>query len=122
MTPFDLMFSIPTGMVQAGEIIFGGLMIGALFSVIERTGLLTLGIQRINKAFQTRSIWVIPVLMIPMATFTAFTGAMEMGLMYAPIMIPLPSRSRNHTDSKCGATYTWLSCRLYCARPRYFEY
>lgn len=89
LTPFDLMFSIPTGMVQAGEIIFGGLMIGALFSVIERTGLLTLGIQRINRIFQNRSIWVIPALMIPMATFTAFTGAMEMGLMYAPIMIPL---------------------------------
>ncbi|WP_134700837.1 YfcC family protein [Ammoniphilus sp. YIM 78166] len=92
LTPFDVMFSIPAGMVQAGEIIFGGLMIGALFAMVERTGLMNLGIRQVVNIFQTKKIWVIPALMIPMGVFTSFTGAMELGLIYAPVLIPLMLR------------------------------
>lgn len=89
LTFFDFIFSIPTGMVQAGELIFGGIMIGGLFAVIERTGLLSIVIQFIFRVFQSRKIWVIPTLMIPMAAFTTFTGAMELSLIYLPVLIPL---------------------------------
>ncbi|ARK31839.1 YfcC family protein [Halalkalibacter krulwichiae] len=86
---FDLIFAIPTGMVQAAEIIFGGFMIGALFAILDRTGLLAFILQIIVKLFSKNSILIIPVLMIPMGIFTAFTGAMELALIYVPIMIPL---------------------------------
>ncbi|WP_227935183.1 YfcC family protein [Alkalihalobacillus deserti] len=89
LTGFDLMFSIPTGMVQASEIIFGGLMIGALFVVLERTGLLSLVLQKVIATFSKKRIFVIPAMMLPMAVFTTFTGAMELALIYVPIMIPL---------------------------------
>lgn len=86
---FDFLFAIPTGMVQAGELIFGGIMIGGLFAVIERTGLLNIVIQFIFNTFRFNKMWVIPVLMIPMAAFTTFTGAMELSLIYLPVLIPL---------------------------------
>ncbi|SDH25627.1 Uncharacterized membrane protein YfcC, ion transporter superfamily [Alteribacillus persepolensis] len=86
---FDLIFAIPTGMVQAGDLIFGGMMIGGLFAVIERTGILGIVIQYIASLFRSKRIWVIPALMVPMAVFTTITGAFEMALVYIPIVIPL---------------------------------
>ena len=39
---FDFMLAIPTGLIETAEIIFGILMIGGMFAVIEKTGLITL--------------------------------------------------------------------------------
>lgn len=88
----DLLFSIPRGLVEAGPIIFGGLMIGGLFAMLQHTGLLALMIQKVVNAFSRRPILIIPVMMIPMTLFTTFTGAMELGLVYVPVMIPLMLR------------------------------
>lgn len=89
---FDFLFSIPTGLVQAGELIFGGIMIGGLFAIIERTGLMNIIIQSIVKLLRGHRILVIPALMIPMALFTTITGAFEMALIYIPALIPLVLR------------------------------
>ncbi|MFC2948025.1 YfcC family protein [Virgibacillus sediminis] len=89
LTPFDLLFAIPTGMVQAGELIFGGIMIGGLFAVVEKTGLLNIVIHYVFKIFQAKKILVIPALMIPMGIFTTITGAFEMALIYIPALIPV---------------------------------
>ncbi|MGJ9384388.1 YfcC family protein [Salipaludibacillus sp. CF4.18] len=89
---FDLIFSIPFGMVKSAELILGGIFIGGLFAVVQRTGLLALVIRFIMKIFRTKKLLVIPVLMIIMTTFTAVTGAMEMALVYIPALIPLMLR------------------------------
>ncbi|WP_028784033.1 YfcC family protein [Thalassobacillus devorans] len=86
---FDFIFAIPTGMVQAGEIIFGGLMMGGLVAVLEKAGLLPLVVHKIVTTLKSRTILVIPLLMIPIAVFTTITGALEMILIYVPIIVPL---------------------------------
>ena len=85
----DLIFSIPEGLIQASEIFFGILMIGGMFAVLERTGIIELGISKLAHSFANRGVLIIPFLMIPMAVLTAFTGAVELVLVYVPVVIPL---------------------------------
>lgn len=86
---FDMIQAIPLGMAQAGELIFGGLMIGALFKVLEKTGMITVAIAAIKKFFHDRTILLIPTLMLPLAIFTTITGVLELNLLYIPIVVPL---------------------------------
>ncbi len=85
----DLVFSVPTGLIQAAEIFFGILMIGGMFAVFEKTGIVELGISKLANLFSKRGILIIPFLMIPLALLTAFTGAVELVLVYVPVLIPL---------------------------------
>ncbi|MFB7638305.1 YfcC family protein [Peribacillus butanolivorans] len=85
----DLLFAIPTGLIQASEIFFGILMIGGMFAVFERTGIIELGISKLATLFSNRGILIIPFLMIPLALLTAFTGSVELVLVYVPVFIPL---------------------------------
>ncbi|MDQ0208382.1 YfcC family protein [Alkalicoccobacillus murimartini] len=89
---FDLMFAIPSGLIEAGEIIFGILMIGGMFAVLESSGLVGLGIGRLSSTFKRTPILVIPALMIPLALLTTFTSAIELSLVFAPVVIPLMLR------------------------------
>ena len=86
---FDFMFAIPTGLIETAEIIFGVLMIGGMFAVIERTGIINLGVGKLAHAFSNRGLWVIPILMIPFAIITTFTGQVELSLIYLPAILPL---------------------------------
>src|SRR5690606_15888593 len=71
---FDFMFAVPTGFIETAEIIFGILMIGGMFAVIERTGIISLGVSKLANTFSSKGLWVIPILMIPFALITTFTG------------------------------------------------
>src|SRR5699024_3263327 len=71
------------------EIFFGILMIGGMFAVREKTGIIELGISKLAHSFANRGVLIIPFLMIPMALLTAFTGAVELVLVYVPVVIPL---------------------------------
>ncbi|PIC67259.1 C4-dicarboxylate ABC transporter [Sporosarcina sp. P21c] len=86
---FDFMFAIPTGLIETAEIIFGVLMIGGMFAVIERTGIISIGVGKLANMFSTRGLWVIPILMIPFAIITTFTGQVELSLIYLPAILPL---------------------------------
>lgn len=89
---FDFFAAIPNGLVQAGPIIFGGLMMGGLVAVLEQTGLLPIGMRKITAPLKSKTILLIPILMIPIAIFTNITGALEMALIYIPIIVPLTVR------------------------------
>lgn len=89
LSPMDILFAIPNGMVQAGAIIFGGLMIGALFSMLERIGLIDVGLRLIMKGLRGNSTLLIIVMMIIMAGFTSITAAGELMLIYVPVMLPV---------------------------------
>lgn len=86
---FDFMFAIPTGLIETAEIIFGVLMIGGMFAVIERTGIINLGVGKLANTFSDRGLLVIPILMIPFAIITTFTGQVELSLVYLPAILPL---------------------------------
>lgn len=89
---FDFMFAIPTGFIETAEIVFGILMIGGMFAVIERTGIISLGVGKLANTFSNRGLWVIPILMIPFAIITTFTGQIELSLVYLPAILPLMLR------------------------------
>lgn len=86
---FEFMLAVPTGLIQTAEIIFGILMIGGMFAVIERAGLISLGVNKLGNLFATRNLFIIPALMIPFALFTTFTGQVELSLIYLPTILPL---------------------------------
>ncbi|UOQ42892.1 TIGR00366 family protein [Halobacillus salinarum] len=85
----DFMLSIPEGLIQSAEIIFGILMIGGMFAVIERTGVIDVGVNRLAHAFSNKGVWIVPTLMVPFALFTTFTGQVELSLVYLPAILPL---------------------------------
>lgn len=85
----DFMFSISTGLIESAEIIFGILAIGGVFAVLEKTGIIEIGVSRMADRFSNRGLWIIPALMIPFAVFTTFTGQMELTLVYVPLIMPL---------------------------------
>lgn len=89
VTFFEFMFAIPDGFIQTAEIIFGIIMIGGMFAVIERTGVISLGVNELASKFADKGLWIIPTLMIPFALFTTFTGQVEMSLIYLPAILPL---------------------------------
>lgn len=89
---FEFMFAIPTGFIETAEIVFGILMIGGMFAVIERTGIISLGVGKLANTFSNRGLWVIPILMIPFAMITTFTGQIELSLVYLPAILPLMIR------------------------------
>lgn len=89
VTFFEFMFAIPDGFIQTAEIIFGIIMIGGMFAVIERTGVIALGVNKLASKFSDKGLWIIPTLMLPFALFTTFTGQVEMSLIYLPAILPL---------------------------------
>ena len=89
VTFFEFMFAIPDGFIQTAEIIFGIIMIGGMFAVIERTGVISLAVNKLASKFSDKGLWIIPTLMIPFALFTTFTGQVEMSLVYLPAILPL---------------------------------
>ena len=86
---FDFMLAIPNGFIETAEIIFGIIMIGGMFAVIERTGIISLGVGKLANTFSNRGLWVIPILMIPFALITTFTSQIELALIYLPAILPL---------------------------------
>ncbi len=86
---FDFMLAIPTGLIETAEIIFGILMIGGMFAVVEKAGLISLGVSKLGNIFSNRKLLIIPTLMIPFALFTTFTAQVELSLIYLPTILPL---------------------------------
>lgn len=89
VTPMEFVKSIPLGVIESIEIIFGVLATGGLFAVIERTGIIDLGVSKLARTFSTKGLWIIPTLMIPFALFTTFTGQIELAIVYLPAILPL---------------------------------
>ncbi|MDC1541958.1 YfcC family protein [Candidatus Pseudothioglobus singularis] len=86
---FDFMLAIPNGFIETAELVFGIIMIGGMFAVIEKTGIISLAVEKLAKTFSNRGVWVIPILMIPFALITTFTNLIELSLVYLPAIMPL---------------------------------
>ncbi|MEC2077135.1 YfcC family protein [Metabacillus fastidiosus] len=91
-TPVSLiqfMTAIPKGLVDAGEVVFFTFIIGGLFAVLKRTGLIEIGVDRLTRKFSARSIVLIPVLMVMFAIICSLIGTQELSLVYVPVILPL---------------------------------
>ncbi|MGM0876942.1 MAG: YfcC family protein [Bacillota bacterium] len=85
----EFMTAIPKGLVAAGEVVFFTFIIGGIFVVIRKTGLIEIGVDRLTRKFATRSIILIPMLMVVFATVCSLIGTQELSLVYVPVILPL---------------------------------
>lgn len=86
---FDVFKSIPTGLREANDIIFAILVIGGLFEVLKKTGVIEVGVTLLARTFSNRPALIIPVLMYMFATIAAFIDTPELAIVYVPIIIPV---------------------------------
>lgn len=89
VTAIELLTAIPRGLVDAGAIVFFVFMIGGMFEVVRRTGLIDVALAAIARLFAGRGVAVIPVLMVVFSLIASFIGVPELSLVYIPAILPL---------------------------------
>ena len=86
---FDFLTVIPRGLIDAGEVVFFTFIIGGMFMVLRRTGIIEVVVDKLARKFSNRSILVIPVLMTVFAVIATLIGTAELSLVYIPVIMPL---------------------------------
>src|SRR5699024_1776892 len=72
-----------------GEVVFFTFIIGGMFMVLRRTGIIEVVVDILARKFSNRSILVIPVLMTVFAVIATLIGTAELSLVYIPVIMPL---------------------------------
>ncbi|SDL55752.1 Uncharacterized membrane protein YfcC, ion transporter superfamily [Modicisalibacter muralis] len=85
----DFMLAIPNGLMSAGQVVFFTFMIGGMFMVLRRTGIIEIGVDKLTRRFANQSLLVIPVLMVVFAGIATLIGTQELALVYVPVILPL---------------------------------
>lgn len=85
----EFITAIPRGLVAAGEVVFFTFIIGGIFAVIRKTGLIEIGVDRLTRKYATKSVALIPILMVVFATVCSLIGTQELSLVYVPVILPL---------------------------------
>ncbi|WP_436951664.1 YfcC family protein [Staphylococcus shinii] len=85
----DFISIIPRGLIEAGEIVFFTLIIGGMFMVLRRTGIIEIAVDNLARRFIYKSIFIIPVLTTVFAVVATLIGTAELSLVYIPVIIPL---------------------------------
>ncbi|WP_225489336.1 YfcC family protein [Staphylococcus xylosus] len=85
----DFISIIPRGLIEAGEIVFFTLIIGGMFMVLRRTGIIEIAVDNLARRFIYKSIFIIPVLTTVFAIVATLIGTAELSIVYIPVIIPL---------------------------------
>ncbi|WP_232818273.1 YfcC family protein [Zobellella maritima] len=85
----DFMLAIPKGLMSAGTVVFFTFIIGGMFMVLRRTGIIEVGVDKLTRKFANNSIVIIPVLMTTFAVIATLIGTQELALVYVPVILPL---------------------------------
>lgn len=85
----EFMTAIPRGLVDASVVVFFTFIIGGMFMVIRRTGLIEVAVDKLTRRFAERSVLVLPVLMTTFAVIATLIGTQELSLVYVPVILPL---------------------------------
>lgn len=88
-TLMDFLTAIPRGLVDAGEVVFFTFVIGGVFMVVRRTGIIENALGRLLEVFASRRLMLIPVLMTVFAVLATLIGTQELALVYIPVLIPV---------------------------------
>ncbi|WZL73505.1 YfcC family protein [Clostridiaceae bacterium 35-E11] len=86
---FDIFKSIPTGMEEAGYIIFFLLIIGGAFRILQATGAVESGIGSVVKKMAGKERLVVPVIMFVFSIGGAILGVAEETLAFMPLIVSL---------------------------------
>lgn len=85
----EFITAIPRGLVDAGEVVFFTFIIGGVFMVVRKTGIIENALDRVLRAFDTKRLMLIPVLMTLFAALATLIGTQELSLVYIPVLIPV---------------------------------
>lgn len=85
----DFMLAIPKGLAGAAEVVFFTLIIGGMFMVLRKTGIIEWGVDTLTRRFSSKSLVVIPVLMFLFSIICSLIGTQELSLVYIPVILPL---------------------------------
>ncbi|WBU56605.1 YfcC family protein [Paracoccus sediminicola] len=85
----QFMMAVPNGLVDASVVVFFTFIIGGMFMVIRRTGVIEVAVDKLTRRFAGRSVLVIPVLMTVFAVVATLIGTQELSLVYVPVILPL---------------------------------
>jgi uncharacterized ion transporter superfamily protein YfcC len=72
-----------------GLVVFFTFIIGGMFMVIRRTGVIEVAVDKLTRRFSERSVLVLPILMVVFATVATLIGTQELALVYVPVILPL---------------------------------
>lgn len=85
----DFLTIIPRGLIDAGEVVFFTFIIGGMFAVFKRTGIIEIAVDKLTRKFSSKSIMIIPVLTTVFALVATLIGTAELSLVYIPVIMPL---------------------------------
>ncbi|WP_147102790.1 YfcC family protein [Nesterenkonia populi] len=85
----EFITAVPRGLVDAGEVVFFTFIIGGVFMVIRRTGIIENALDRLLRVFAHRRLLLIPVLITIFAALASLIGTQELALVYIPVLIPV---------------------------------
>lgn len=84
---FDLFQAIPMGIAEAAMISTTILIMGGTWAILIETGAITSGVGSIARKLGKREILVIPIMMLIFASIATFIGALELAIVYVPVML-----------------------------------
>jgi uncharacterized ion transporter superfamily protein YfcC len=91
-SPLAVVASIPAGMVERSALIFMILFIGGMFGVLEESGALKMGVDRLLTLTRGNINLLAPVLMVLIACGSTFLGLISEYLVIIPMMVLLAER------------------------------
>jgi len=87
--PFAAVTAIPRGMADAGAVIFFVFLVGGAFAVVERTGALRWGVDRMVRGLAHRDMLVIPISSLAFAAGGALQHMSEEIIALIPVLLVL---------------------------------
>ena len=87
--PFAAVIAIPKGMADAGAVIFFVFLVGGAFAVVDRTGALRWGVDRLTRSLARRDTLVIPISCLAFATGGALEHMSEELIALIPVILVL---------------------------------
>ncbi|WP_316571423.1 YfcC family protein [Neobacillus sp. YIM B06451] len=85
----DFLTVIPRGLIDAGEVVFFTFIIGGMFMVLRRTGIIEIAVDNLSRKFANKSVLLIPILITVFAVVATLIGTPELSLVYIPVILPL---------------------------------
>ena len=106
----DIIEAIPAGMVGAAPVIVLTLLVGGAVIVLQKIGVVDMGINMLVDKLGSKTEFMIPILVLVFGAICAFIGTPELSIAYIPIILPLMLRLGY--DSMTAAATAIIPCTL----------
>ena len=85
----NFMTAVPRGLIDAGEVVFFTFIIGGMFMVLRKTGIIEVAVDKLARKFANNGLLLIAVLTTVFAFIATLIGTAELSLVYIPVIMPL---------------------------------